>query len=141
MDHEALGAQIALLNAFLNGTSACLLLAGRVAIARGAREAHKRWMTAALVTSSVFLASYLTRVALTGVHRDTHQGLFHTAYLALLGTHTLAAIASLPLIAYALWYALKANFVSHKRVVAYAWPVWFYVAVTGVMVYLMLYVF
>lgn len=112
-----------------------------MAIAGGKRDTHKKLMTAALVTSSVFLASYLTRVALTGVHRDTHQGLFHSAYLALLGTHTLAAVASLPLIAYALWYALKGDFAAHKRTVKYAWPVWFYVAVTGVVVYLMLYVF
>lgn len=141
MDHEALGAKIALLNAVLNGTSATLLFAGRMAIKRGNRALHERLMLLSFATSTIFLACYLTRVALTGVHRDPHTGLFHTIYLALLSTHTLAAMASLPLIAMALWYALRGEFPKHKAVVRYTWPVWFYVAVTGVVVYLMLYVF
>ncbi len=140
MDYEILGARIALLNCCLNALSVSLLLAGRWAIANGKRDLHKKIMLAAVANSSVFLAFYLTRFALTGVHRDTHTGLFHTAYLALLGTHTAAAIVSLPLIAMAVLHAIKGRFAEHKRTVRYAWPVWLYVGVTGVVVYLMLYV-
>jgi putative membrane protein len=140
MNTHQLGDTLALCNACLNATSALLILGGRVAIARKNRDAHRRFMVGAFVTSAVFLASYLTRVALTGTHTDPHTGLFHAAYLAVLGTHMILAIAVVPLVLMAFYRAYKGDFVAHKRVVKVTFPVWLYVSVTGVLVYVMLYV-
>jgi putative membrane protein len=139
MTNLELGDHLALANAVLNGTSAALLLLGRVAIARGRRDVHRALMLSALATSAVFLASYLTRVALTGTHVDPHHGFVHWAYLAILGTHMLLAVAVLPLVGTALWLAWKERFAQHRKVARVTFPVWLYVSVTGVVVYVMLY--
>ena len=139
MNRAELGDTLALANAFLNGTSGVFLASGRVAIARQKRSVHRALMIAAFVTSCTFLASYLTRVALTGTHRDPHEGFVHVAYLVLLGTHMILAIAVVPLVLRTLWLAYKERFAEHKKLAKVTFPIWLYVSVTGVIVYLMLY--
>jgi uncharacterized membrane protein YozB (DUF420 family) len=140
MTREAIGESLALVNAILNGTSALLILSGRIAIARRRPATHRALMMAAFITSSVFLASYLTRVALTGTHVDPHRGWVHALYLTVLVTHMILAIIVVPLVLRTLWLAYKRRFESHKKIARVTFPVWLYVSVTGVVVYVMLYV-
>ena len=126
-------------NATLNGTSAVLLVSGWVAIRRGRRDVHRAFMIAAVTISALFLASYLTRVALTGTHRFPGGGPLRAAYLAILATHTLLAAAAAPMIVRTLYLSLGGRFADHRRIARWTFPVWLYVSVTGVVVYLMLY--
>ncbi len=126
-------------NAALNATSAALLSLGWLAIRAGRRQRHRALMLAALGTSALFLASYLTRVALTGTHRFPGTGLLRTAYLAVLGSHTVLAAVVLPLVLRTLWLALRGRFDAHRGVARWTLPVWLYVSATGVVVYVMLY--
>jgi putative membrane protein len=135
----AIGPKLAFLNALLNGTSAVLLLLGWRAIRGGEREQHRRLMVSAFAVSTLFLISYLIRVLLTGTHRYPGEGIWKAIYLVILSTHMLAAVAVPPLAVAALWLAWKGRFAVHKKVVRYAWPVWMYVSVTGVLVYVLLY--
>ncbi len=128
-----------ILNAVLNAGSALFLVAGWRAIRRGDRERHRRRMLSAFACSTLFLASYLTRVALTGTHRFPGGGWLRVAYLALLVSHTALAVVSLPLVLVTLSLALRSRFDLHPRVARFTLPVWLYVSVTGVLVYLMLY--
>jgi putative membrane protein len=137
--HQTLGDHLALANAVLNGTSALLIVCGRFAISRGQRQVHRALMIAAFVTSSVFLVSYLTRVALTGTHVDPHHGFVHAAYLAVLGSHMMLAIAVVPLVLATLWLARMQRFAKHRRVARVTFPIWLYVSITGVVVYVVLY--
>lgn len=126
-------------NASLNALSATLLLAGWRAIRGGRRERHHAIMLSALAASALFLAGYLTRVALTGTHRFPGGGALRTAYLLVLGSHTLLAVATLPLVLRTLYLALRGRYEAHRRIARWTFPVWLYVSVTGVAVYLMLY--
>jgi putative membrane protein len=126
-------------NAALNATSAALLFLGWRAIRAGDRARHRALMLSALGTSALFLAGYLTRVALTGTHRFPGAGALRAAYLALLGSHTLLAALALPLVVAAFALALRGRFEAHRRVARWTFPVWMYVSVTGVLVYVMLY--
>jgi putative membrane protein len=139
MTHEALGDALAAVNATLNGTAAVLLVAGRLAIARGRTRTHRGIMLTAFAVSSLFLVSYLTRVALTGTHVDPHHGWVHAAYLAILGTHMLLAMLVVPLVLVALVFAFRRRFAKHRAVARWTFPIWLYVSVTGVVVYVMLY--
>src|SRR6185295_913721 len=107
MSHEALGDTLALTNAVLNGTSAAFILAGRVAIARRRPDIHRKLMLGAFATSTVFLVSYLSRVAATGTHLDPHHGLVHAFYLTVLVTHMVLAMTVVPLVLTTLWFAHK----------------------------------
>jgi putative membrane protein len=127
------------INAALNFTSFVLLILGRVAIARGDEATHKKRMLAAFTTSCVFLVSYLIRWATTGTHKYPGTGWDKYFYLAILFSHMILAVVLAPLLLKALARALRSDFVAHKRIVKYTWPIWFYVSVTGVIVYLMLY--
>lgn len=127
------------LNAALNASSAALLVAGFVAIRRGRREAHRALMLGAVSASALFLVSYLTRVALTGTHRFPGSGLAKALYLALLASHTVLAAAAAPMILRTLFLALRGRFPEHRRLARWTLPVWLYVSVTGVVVYLALY--
>ena len=129
------------LNATLNGTAAVLLVAAYVLIRQGRRQAHKRAMLAALAVSSLFLISYLIYHAQVGSVRYAHAGLLRTVYLTILTTHTILA-ASVPVLAIiTLRRGLKGNFIRHKAIARWTLPIWLYVSVTGVVVYLMLYQF
>ncbi len=129
------------LNAALNGTAAVLLVIAFVLIRQGHREAHKRTMLAAFAVSSLFLISYLIYHAQVGSVHYPHTGLIRTVYLTILATHTVLA-ASVPVLAIvSLRRGLKSNFIRHKAIARWALPIWLYVSVTGVVVYLMLYQF
>jgi len=125
-------------NAALNATSACALFLGYWAVRTKRYALHWKFMTAAFTASSLFLVGYLTRFALTGVHR--YQGPFRSFYLLLLGTHTVLAVVSVPLILRTIWLsAVRKSFQQHRRLAVWTFPVWAYVSVTGVVVYWMLY--
>jgi uncharacterized membrane protein YozB (DUF420 family) len=127
------------INASLNALSAILLLAGWRAIRAGRRERHRALMLSALASSTLFLVGYLSRIALTGTHRFPGAGATRAAYLAVLGSHTLLAVAALPLVLATLYLALRRRFEAHRRLARWTFPVWLYVSATGVVVYLMLY--
>jgi putative membrane protein len=126
-------------NAALNATSALLLLAGFLAIRRGAWRVHRGFMLAACASSVIFLAGYFTRIALTGVHRFPGTGGLKALYLAVLLSHTVLAAVAAPLVLRTLFLATRARFPAHRRIARATLPVWMYVSVTGVVVYVMLY--
>ena len=126
-------------NASLNALSAMLLLAGWRSIRAGRRQRHHALMLAALSASALFLAGYLTRLALTGTHRFPGTGLLRATYLAVLTSHTVLAAVALPLVLRALYLALRGRFEAHRRIARWTFPVWLYVSATGVLVYFMLY--
>lgn len=127
------------LNALLNTLSALCLLAGWLLVKRGRREAHRRAMLGALGCSTLFLASYLLYHFQVGSVRFAGHGMLRGVYVAVLVSHTVLAVAILPLIAVTLSHALRARFDRHRRIARWALPAWAYVSVTGVVVYAMLY--
>ena len=129
----------AALNATLNGTSGILLAAGYAAIRTGKREAHKRFMISAFVVSSIFLASYLVYHYRVGHVAFQGQGWIRPVYFVLLTTHTILAIVIVPLILITLRRAWLEKFDKHKIIAKWTLPLWFYVCVTGVIVYVMVY--
>jgi uncharacterized membrane protein YozB (DUF420 family) len=135
----SLGEALAPLNAALNATAGVLVLLGWRAIRRGDRERHRRLMVGAVAVSAVFLASYLTRVALTGTHRFPGDGWLRGLYLGILVSHTLLAAAVAPLVLRSLFLGLVGRFDAHRRIARLTFPIWLYVSATGVVVYLLLY--
>lgn len=129
----------AALNASLNGTSAVLLACGYAAIRTGKVAVHKAFMISAFVVSSVFLASYLAYHYRVGHVVFQGQGWIRPVYFVLLGTHTLLAIVIVPLILITLRRAWLQRFDKHRIIARWTLPLWFYVCVTGVIVYLMVY--
>lgn len=127
------------LNAMLNATSAAFLVVGGMAIRRRAVDVHRSCMVAAFVTSSIFLASYLLRWGMSGTHHYPGEGWDRAVYLSILFSHMVLAVVLVPLALSALYLARKKAFSRHRRVARVAWPIWLYVSVTGVIVYLMLY--
>jgi putative membrane protein len=127
------------LNATLNATSALLLFLGWRAIRRGDRQRHRALMLGACGSSVLFLAGYFTRVALTGTHHFPGGGGLRLAYLAILASHTALAALTLPLALRTLQLSLGARFTEHRRVARVTFPIWIYVSLTGVAVYVMLY--
>ncbi|CAN5922900.1 hypothetical protein BH11MYX3_BH11MYX3_13540 [soil metagenome] len=127
------------INAALNLTCFIFLVLGRVAIARGDVALHRKRMLLAFTASSVFLVSYLIRFATTGAHKYPGAGWDKTVYLVTLMSHMVLAVVLVPLVLGALKYALGGKIDKHKRLVRFTWPIWMYVSVTGVIVYLMLY--
>ncbi len=127
------------INAALNFTCFVFLVLGRMAIARDDVALHRRRMLGAFTASTIFLASYLIRFATTGVHRYPGDGWDKTLYLVTLFSHMALAVVLVPLVIGALRRALRGDFAAHKRLVRFTWPIWMYVSVTGVLVYLMLY--
>ena len=129
---------LAPLNALLNATAGLLLFLGWRAIKRGDREVHRRFMIGAVSVSAVFLLSYLTRVALTGTHRFPGEGALRWLYLAVLVSHTILAVAVAPMALRSLALGWTGRIERHRRLARITFPVWLYVSVTGVVVYLML---
>lgn len=127
------------INAALNLTCFVLLVLGRVAIARGDIALHRKRMLGAFAASTVFLISYVIRLATTGAHRYPGDGWDKTFYLIMLFSHMVLAVVLVPLVIGALRRALRGDYAAHKRLVRFTWPIWMYVSVTGVLVYLMLY--
>lgn len=133
-----------LLNACLNATSAVLLVAGFAAIKAGRRELHARLMVAASIASAAFLASYLwyhfVVIPEVGVTTFRGEDPWKTAYYAMLASHVVLAAVDLPLILRTLWLAWRERWEAHRRWARWTFPIWLYVSVTGVLVYLVLYV-
>jgi len=127
------------INASLNFTCFVFLVLGRMAIARGDVALHRRRMLTAFTASAVFLVSYLIRFATTGAHKYPGDGWDKTLYLITLFSHMALAVVLVPIVIAALRFALRAQYERHKRIVKFTWPIWMYVSVTGVLVYLMLY--
>jgi len=127
------------INATLNGTSAVLLLVGYRAIRTKRVALHRFSMQAAFVTSAVFLVCYLTRFYLTGAHHFPGGGWLKALYLTILITHMILAVVTVPLVLRTLFLARAARFAEHRKIATVTLPVWMYVSVTGVIVYVMLY--
>ena len=127
------------LNASLNAISTVLLLTGYVFIRRGERQKHKACMIAALVTSTLFLTSYVIYHAQVGSVPFKGTGWIRTVYFAVLIPHVILAAAVVPPILITVSRALSAKYDKHRRIARWTLPVWLYVSITGVIVYLMLY--
>jgi len=127
------------LNACLNGTSAILLFAGFSFIRWGKVAAHRACQISALVVSTLFLISYLTYHYYHGTTRFQGSGLARPIYFTILTSHTILAIVIVPLIAITFVRAFRLDFVRHRKIARITLPLWFYVSITGVIVYLMLY--
>ncbi len=128
-------------NAFLNTTSAVLLMAGYRFIRALRVDAHRKCQVAAFLTSTLFLISYLTYHYYHGDTRFLGQGIVRPFYFAVLISHVILAIVIVPLILITLYRAARGDFIRHKRIARWTLPLWLYVSVTGVIVYLMLYHF
>ncbi|HWX23569.1 MAG TPA: DUF420 domain-containing protein [Vicinamibacteria bacterium] len=127
------------LNASLNAASAALLLLGYLQIRARRIAAHRACMVAAFLTSTLFLLSYLYYHAHVGVVRFHGRGVLRAAYLTLLVSHTILAVAILPLVLVTLARAVRGRFEAHRRLARVTLPLWGYVSVTGVVVYWMLF--
>jgi uncharacterized membrane protein YozB (DUF420 family) len=126
-------------NAALNATSAVLLASGYRYIRRRQVAAHQRCMIAACVTSTLFLLSYLIYHYNVGSMPFRGQGWVRPIYFTILISHTILAAAIVPLVLVTLFRAWKADFAKHARIAKWTLPIWFYVSVTGVVIYWMLY--
>jgi uncharacterized membrane protein YozB (DUF420 family) len=132
-------ADLPALNATLNAIAATLLVCGYVMIRKGRMEAHRRFMLAAFATSALFLVSYLIYHANAGSRPFPGQGPLRIAYFVILVSHVILAAAILPLALITLTHALRERFERHIPIARWTLPIWLYVSVTGVIVYLMLY--
>lgn len=127
------------LNASLNATSAVLLTAGYTFVRLGHRDKHKACMLAALVVSALFLTSYVVYHAQVGSVPFQGVGAIRTVYFAILISHVILAIAIVPLVIITASRGLSARYDKHRAIARWTLPLWLYVSVTGVIVYLMLY--
>jgi uncharacterized membrane protein YozB (DUF420 family) len=138
-------ADLPAVNAGLNTLSAAFLGAGYWFIRRGSQTAHRNCMIAAFAASTLFLACYLAYHGYLAyyLHKGPtafrHPTWFRPIYLVILLTHTVLAIVIVPLALITLWRALRQRFDRHKRIARWTWPLWMYVSVTGVLIYLLLY--
>jgi uncharacterized membrane protein YozB (DUF420 family) len=126
-------------NAILNASAAVLLVIGYVMIRRGRIRAHRACMVGALALSCLFLVSYLTYHAQVGSKRFAGTGSIRNVYLTILFTHTVLAALVPPLALITVWRAVRQRFDRHVRIARWTLPIWLYVSVTGVIVYVMLY--
>ena len=127
------------LNATLNGLATVFLVAGYLFIRRGRRQAHKRCMLSALTVSALFLASYVTYHYHAGSRPFLGQGVVRVVYFAILIPHVILAAGVLPLALVTTARGLREDYGRHVKVARWTLPLWLYVSVTGVIVYLMLY--
>jgi len=127
------------LNASLNATSAVLLMTGYVFIRKGHVRRHRAAMIAACIVSTLFLTSYVIYHANIGSRPFTGTGPIRAVYFTVLITHVVLAAAVPPLALITLWRGLRARFDKHVAIARWTFPIWMYVSVTGVIVYLMLY--
>ena len=128
-----------LLNACLNGTSALLLSSGFIAIRRRRIAVHKACMLTACATSVLFLVSYLLYHHQVGSTAFTGQGAIRVVYFTVLISHTVLAVVIVPLVIMTLYQAWREQWPRHRRLARWTFPLWLYVSVTGVVIYIMLY--
>ena len=122
-------------NASFNALSAICLVLGYINIRRGNRVIHMRFMLSATAFSALFLVSYITYHFFHGDTKFPGHGWVRTAYLTILISHIGLSMVALPLILAALWFALRSQFIFHRRIARWTFPIWLYVSVTGVVVY------
>lgn len=123
--------------AALNGATVICLGVGYAFIRRGDRRRHRAAMISALVVSALFLVVYVIYKANSGFARFGGEGAVRPVYFTLLVAHILGAIAIVPLVPMTLYRALKGRFADHRRLARWTWPIWMYVGVSGVVVYVM----
>jgi len=133
------GDVLALVNACLNATSAVALGTGFYFIRRRVIDRHKRAMLTAVGASGLFLVFYLLRISLTGTHEFAGEGLARSVYLSVLFSHMILAVLVLPFVLRLLYLAFNERFKEHARLARWVFPVWAYVSVTGLTVYILLY--
>ena len=127
-------------NATFNGLAGVFLSFGYYFIKRGKVIAHRNCMISAVCSSALFLTGYLTyHFTVRGVTHFRNPAWFRPIYLTILLTHTVLAVVIVPLVLIALSRALRQRFDQHKRIARWTWPLWMYVSVTGVLIYLLLY--
>jgi uncharacterized membrane protein YozB (DUF420 family) len=123
----------------LNAVSLCFLLAGFTFIRLGRKDLHRRAMLGAVVASALFLGFYLAYHFAAPIFVFRGSGVVRPIYYALLISHVVLAALVTPMIALTLWRAVKGDFAAHPKLARWTLPVWLYVSVTGIVVYLMLY--
>jgi uncharacterized membrane protein YozB (DUF420 family) len=124
-------------NAALNALSIVFLTAGYLFIRRGERGRHKAMMICAVVASAAFLVSYLLYHFSAGLAKFGGEGVIRAIYFTILAAHVIGAVVITPLVPLTLLRALSGDFVRHRRLAHWTWPLWMYVAVSGVVVYVM----
>src|SRR5579859_3937779 len=130
---------LAPLNSILNAIAAVLLMAGFVFIRKRWVRAHRACMVSAVVVSTAFFISYVIYHYHVGDVRFQGHGIIRPIYFTILITHIILAAVIVPLVLITLWRALSGNFHRHRRIARWTWPIWMYVSITGVVVYLMCY--
>lgn len=133
------GFLLASINATFNSIAAVSAFLGYRAIKAKQIQAHKRYMLTAFAASCLFLTTYLTRIVMFGDTRFPGHGALRYVYLAILISHVLLSLATVPLVLRTLFLGLKMRVEQHRPIARWAYPIWVYVSVTGVIVYLMLY--
>jgi putative membrane protein len=126
------------LNALLNGSCAITLCVGLYFIKHGDRKAHRSSMLLALAFSSAFLVSYIVNHALHGDTIFPGHGSVRTLYLSILATHIILSIVALPMVLTTFFFSLTGRFAMHRRIARFTFPIWLYVSVTGVVVFVFL---
>jgi putative membrane protein len=139
MDLSSLGDTLAAVNASLNATSAVALFSGFYFVRRRSLHAHRKAMTIAFSASGLFLVFYVTRVVLTGIHEFAGEGTAKLVYLSILFSHITLAVLVVPLAIRLLYLVRQRRFRDHARLARWAFPIWAYVSVTGLVVYVLLY--
>jgi len=130
------------INASLNATAGVFLILGGIAIKNKDRLRHRVMMFGAFISSALFLGAYLFyHLTSRGISHYQGRGILRFVYFSILGTHTILAMVIVPFIIMAIRHALKGEFQKHTRITRWLYPVWLYVSVTGVLVYLLLYIF
>lgn len=129
------------LNACLNGLATILMTCGFIFIKQGKKESHRKMMLSAGTVSAVFLIGYVThKILVRGVHTPFGgEGVIRSIYYTMLISHILLAISIAYLVPRTFWFAIKGNFERHRKWARWTFPIWYYVSVTGVLVYLFLY--
>lgn len=128
----------AMVNAVLNSLVAMLLIAALIAVRNGRYRLHKRFMFAAMYLSIIFLVSYIAHHLFAGETKYGGTGAIRYVYFVLLSTHILLAAVILPFILFTAYRGLTGEYVQHRNIAKYTWPLWLYVAITGPLVYLMI---
>lgn len=126
-------------NATLNGIATVLLATGYVAIRQGKRDLHRNLMITALIFSALFLGCYLFYHYHVGSVKFPELGWIKTIYLCILFPHIVLAVVMVPMILKTFWHAFRQDWESHKKIARITFPIWMYVSLTGVIIYLMLY--
>jgi len=128
------------INASLNLLTTFFLLLGYINVKKGRRDTHKKFMITTLITSALFLIFYLIYHSQAGSVPYPYHDWTRPIYFAVLIPHIILAAIMSPFILIAVWFAFREQFEKHRRIVRWLWPVWMYVSVSGVVIYLMLYV-